>query len=736
MRKVYSLALIGILVLAIYIPVTAPNDQMLPFIFETNDKQALRAAIEAAGGQVTIEYLTVNMLAAQVPLSEVTDILANPHVVNAYKDDLQYIPDPPAVSEGDNFEAHEVLNLSDFTVESLDAQDIESLPQDYYNYMITGAEDVWPETEYGDGTVVAVIDTGTYPNHPLFMWPDGSSSVIGGINVYPGEPSDAWKNPGNHYHGTVCGGIIAAHGGIILAKTHYLAQSIMLNAPDSWLPYDANRILVPLLGMAPYAKIYSIKVFPKSGAGSPSSVIMAGIDHAIYMRQLYDATGGAEGVPIDVISMSLGGGTGYDGKNAEDLLVDKATDTGIVVVVAAGNDGPAFNTVSRPATAYTSIAVGAAADPVHTRVGYDMIYKQAGVGQYFYPYDEVQIIYFSGRGPLSDGRLGPDVLACGVYAMSSFPPASIGTMSGTSSACPAVAGGAALLVAWQKINEGTANPYQIRNAIIEGGVPLEIPYSEFAQGHGYFNVPNSLALLENGINGGLHLKKGYHLDSTDLKGGTETWSTGEIGPGRTFDIVIAVDEDTERLDVCLSNVAYYGTENPLVGDSFEFYIQSAVRTAEYSYVYNENIYGDRCFTITDPNPGNIRIVVEGDWTNWGLMSCDVTVTETEGRDNPGGYKETIANDEWAVYFVDVPEGLGAVVFELWWMHDWSKFPTYDMDMIVIDPDGNEYYDGAQFFSPEKQVLTNPTPGTYIVLVYGYEIYHGKDPYQLNIYYIA
>ena len=117
------------------------------------------------------------------------------------------------------------------------------------------------------------------------------------------------------------------------------------------------------------------------------------------------------------------------------------------------------------------------------------------------------------------------------------------------------------------------------------------------------------------------------------------------------------------------------------------------------------------------------------------MSCDVTVTEIEGHENYGGHKETIGHDEWTVHYINVPEGLSAVIFELWWMHNWSKFPTYDLDMYIIDPYGYVYIDGAQFLSPEKQIIENPVPGTYVVLLYGYDIYHGRDPYWLNIYYI-
>jgi hypothetical protein len=502
--------------------------------------------------------------------------------------------------------------------------------------------------------------------------------------------------------------------------------------PESWFDYDENNIVVPLLGMAPLAQIYAIKVFPKDGSGVPSSVVMQGLDHAIQMRKLYDCTGGAEGYPIDVISMSLGGGTGFDGWDPEDRLVDEATLTGIVVSAAAGNDGPALNTVSTPGCAKTSIAVGAAADPVHTRVGWDIVYGIPGIGADFFPYDDTQIIYFSGRGPTTDCRRKPDVLACGVWAMSCFPPYSIGIMSGTSSACPAVSGAAALLASWQKINEGCAKPSQIRNAIIKGAVPLP-NYNKYAQGEGYLNVPNALQKLKDGITWWPNMGYGSCLRGENLRGGSKTWSVGPLGPGEVFDIVIKVDRHTASLDICLSSVVISGPQNPWVGDSIEFYVQNSVRTA-YAYIYDSvNVYEDQCFTVVEPDPGKIRIEIEGDWTNHGTISCDVTVTETEGRELcPIEACDIIHNGEWKTHYVDVPEGTAAVKFELWWFNDWSRYPTHDLDMYIIDPNGYTYVDGAQFFSPEKQFITSPVPGTYTVLIFGYEMFLIPNPYWLRV----
>ncbi|KYK34296.1 MAG: hypothetical protein AYK19_12315 [Theionarchaea archaeon DG-70-1] len=734
MKKGFSLVLIGVLVLSFYVPVAAPEGEMVSLIFEGNDKVAMRNVIEGAGGIVTIEYESVNMLAAQVPLATLGIVLASPHITEVFKDEMRYLPYPPRADgeDSDIFEAREVMDISGSVMDAYTLEELGDLPDNYYNYMVTGAQEVWGETGAGSGQLVAIIDTGVYPLHPC-LYP----RVIGGISFAPGEPEDSWGDADNHYHGTVCAGIVASNCAVLLPETDLWAIAIMNYAPpESWFtdPAYPGYIIVPLLGMAPLAEIYAIKVFPKDGSGVPSSVVMEGLDHAIQQRKLYNCTGGAEGLPIDVISMSLGGGTGFDGWDPEDRLVDKATLTGIVVSAAAGNDGPALNTVSTPGCAKTSIGVGAAADPVHTRVGMDIVYGIPGIGGDMFPYDDQQIIYFSSRGPTTDCRRKPDVLACGVYAMSAYPPNSIAIMSGTSSACPAVSGAALLLAAWQKTNQGFAKPSEIRNAIIQGAVPLP-NYDKYAQGEGYLNVPNALQKLKDGVCWWPDMGYGRCLRGTNLRGGSKTWSTGPLGPGETYDIVIKVDKDTARIDICLSNVTYLnpGNQNPWLGDSIEFYVQSSVRTA-YSYYYDSvNIYEDDCFSITDPDPGKIRIVVEGDWTNWDEMLCDVTVTETEGRQLcPIEASGCINNGEWKEHYIDVSPGTAVVIFELWWFNDWSKYPTHDLDMYVFDPNGYAYLDGAQYYSPERQIIENPVPGTYTILIFGYEMYLIPNPYWLRV----
>ena len=72
---------------------SAASKSVVSLIIETDDKKALRNVIEAAGGVVTVEYMTVSMLAADIPLSSLQDVLASPHALSIHKNRLQWLTD-------------------------------------------------------------------------------------------------------------------------------------------------------------------------------------------------------------------------------------------------------------------------------------------------------------------------------------------------------------------------------------------------------------------------------------------------------------------------------------------------------------------------------------------------------------------------------------------------------------------------------------------------------------------
>ncbi|MCV0412832.1 S8 family serine peptidase [Nitrosarchaeum sp.] len=158
----------------------------------------------------------------------------------------------------------------------------------------------------GSGIKIAVIDTGVDYNHPdLFGFgPDGK--VIGGYNfINEGEPPLDTNG-----HGTQVAGVIAADG--------------------------------ILKGVAPKAKILAYKV-SEDGEGVSSDLIIKAINKSIED----DA---------DIINISLG----VNKTNANiDKAVDNALQKGIIVITAAGNDGPIPQTIGSPGKNPGSITVGA-----------------------------------------------------------------------------------------------------------------------------------------------------------------------------------------------------------------------------------------------------------------------------------------------------------------------------------------------------------------------------------------
>ena len=106
--------------------------------------------------------------------------------------------------------------------------------------------------------------------------------------------------------------------------------------------------------------------------------------------------------------------------------VDAAVAAGIVVVIAAGNSGPANCTVKSPGAVESALTVGAMAD---TGAG--------GFSQAF----------FSSRGPTADGRIKPDISAAGRQRVRwPSPAAATSTSSGTSVATPFMTGTALLML--------------------------------------------------------------------------------------------------------------------------------------------------------------------------------------------------------------------------------------------------------------------------------------------------
>ncbi|MGC4379353.1 S8 family peptidase [Fictibacillus sp. Mic-4] len=285
----------------------------------------------------------------------------------------------------------------------------------------------------GKGITIAIVDTGIYPHHDLTLPLDR----IVGFKDFINHKKTPYDDNG---HGTHCAGCAAGNG--CSSQEKYKGPA-----------YEANLI--------------GVKVLDKNGSGRISTII-AGIDWCISNRPT-----------INIISMSLGGQATVPAK--EDPLVkavESAWDNGIVVVVAAGNEGPAERTISSPGISPKVITVGAL-DDANT------------IGR-----SDDAVASFSSRGPTVDGEVKPDLVVPGVNIISLRSPGSTidcsepdsqvnqyyTSLSGTSMATPLCAGVIALLL--QK--EPDLTPDEVKDRLT--GVCEDLGVDKNVQGHGYLNA--------------------------------------------------------------------------------------------------------------------------------------------------------------------------------------------------------------------------------------------------------
>jgi hypothetical protein len=83
----------------------------------------------------------------------------------------------------------------------------------------------------------------------------------------------------------------------------------------------------------------------------------------------------------------------------------------------------------------------------------------------------------------------------------------------------------------------------------------------------------------------------------------------------------------------------------------------------------------------------------------------------------------------------VPAGAATAIFEAAWLQNWSRYPTNDIDLILIAPDGSQINSGATINSPENIEIADPMPGRWTAVLVGFEIHRhdGKpeDPSKEN-----
>jgi subtilisin len=249
----------------------------------------------------------------------------------------------------------------------------------------------------GSGAVtvdVAVIDTGIDVDHP-------DLNVVGGKNCSTGRSFDDGNGHGSHVAGTV-------------------------GARDNSLG---------VVGVAPSARLWAVRVLNNAGSGSWSSVV-CGIDFV-------DSKSPAKGGPIKVANMSLGGSGSDDGNcgtsnnDALHAAICRAVQDGVTFVVAAGNSNVNLSGFV-PAAYNEALTVTAMAD-FNGRPG-------GGAGATCRSDVDDTAADFSNWTTGGGSDAGHTIAAPGVCIRSSWKGGGNKTISGTSMASPHIAGTAALCI--------------------------------------------------------------------------------------------------------------------------------------------------------------------------------------------------------------------------------------------------------------------------------------------------
>jgi subtilisin family serine protease len=268
------------------------------------------------------------------------------------------------------------------------------------------AELVHP-TNKGTGVKVAILDTGIDLDHP-------DLAVAGNVTFVSGTTNGDDDNG----HGTLVAGIIGA------------------------LDND-----IGVIGVAPEASLYAVKVLDQNGNGL-MSIILSGIEWAVDNN-------------MQVINMSFGSSLSWPTSVREAL--DNAYAAGIVIVAGAGNGGSATgegNNVWAPARYKPVIAVGAT--------------------------DELDERYeFSSTGYTLE------LMAPGVNIYSTARGGGYGYLTGTSASSPHVAGVAALLIA-----SGMTSNVDIRYRLRDSAEDLGEPGWDPQFGKGIVNAEQAINFSE------------------------------------------------------------------------------------------------------------------------------------------------------------------------------------------------------------------------------------------------
>ena len=359
------------------------------YIVQASSLDKAQAAVEAVDGERISDLAIINAVSAQLTPAAAAELEARGYVVTY---------DAPVYKAGDD--DHET-DTEGYTLYPAAATGVNTLHESKVqtpkseckaegtnNWRVNRYNDHEERELQGYGVTVAVVDTGLNRMASSGDWKrNGSTGELFAENsgrcvVYRdflprtsangNSGSAAYNSVDQHGHGT--------HIVTTIADNYEVELSSNSNATPT--------------GVAPQVNLVVARALDKNGAGSYSTVIQA-IDWIVQNKDRYN---------IRVLNLSLY--APVQGPYRTDPInqaVMRAWDAGIVVVVAAGNEGPTPQSITVPGNVPYVITVGAVQSGRYTDSGYD------------------EVANYSSRGPTEMGFVKPDIVVPASRTIAAIP---------------------------------------------------------------------------------------------------------------------------------------------------------------------------------------------------------------------------------------------------------------------------------------------------------------------------
>ncbi|HFR3266584.1 TPA: S8 family serine peptidase [Streptococcus suis] len=277
------------------------------------------------------------------------------NITNTEVEATQPAVETPAISEK-KVEEEEKLSIADETT-AISNQE-EAKPQNIDSNTIITVPKVWDSGYKGEGTVVAIIDSGLDVDHDVLHISDLSTAKYKSEKEIEAAKEAAGISYGEWFNDKVVFGYNYVDVNTVLKEEDKRSHGMHVTSIATGNPTQpvAGQLMY---GVAPEAQVMFMRVF---------SDLKATTGAALYVKAIEDAVK----LGADSINLSLGGANGSVVNMNENVTaaIEAARRAGVSVVIAAGNDGtfgsghsnpsadyPDYGLVGAPSTARDAISV-------------------------------------------------------------------------------------------------------------------------------------------------------------------------------------------------------------------------------------------------------------------------------------------------------------------------------------------------------------------------------------------